>query len=196
MGSLKFRFCYFAPNHILWVLNGITSEYLQIMFGCIINKSYPITRHTRYCTFVLTLSKVKKNCALCEETRAAFKSTSYLQMFCHWSLLLLASSLGTDIQGKMFTGVLHLWMQPSIHLWQPVHQFSQVTFIWNTLSCSPEVSKVYVQCSCFNFVLPGKYSQSKLIFQNITRDKLSDRLVQISFECKSNNPNDYNKVSW
>ena len=46
------------------MLNGITSEYLQDMFGCIII-SYSITRHTRYCTFILTLSKVKKNCALC-----------------------------------------------------------------------------------------------------------------------------------
>ena len=130
-----------------------------------------------------------------EETRAVFKSTSYLQTFRHWSQLLLASSLGTSVQGKMFAVILHLWMQPSIDLWQPVHQFSQVTFIWNTMSCSTEVSKV--QCSCsINFALPDKYIQSKLNSQNITRDKLSDWLVQISFECKSNNQDDYNKVSW
>ena len=67
----------FAPNHILWVLNGITSEYLQDMFGCIII-SYPITRHTRYCTFILTLSKVKKNCALCRRDQGCIQNYKLL----------------------------------------------------------------------------------------------------------------------
>ena len=190
---------FFVILHVLYHvgLNGMTNEYLQIMFGCIINKSYPITRHTRYCTFILILSKIKKKCALCEEIRAVFKSTSYLQTFCHWPLLLRVSSLGTGVQGKMFAVILYLRMQLSIQLWQPVHQYSQVTFIWNTLSCSTEVSKVYVQCTFFWSILffLANTANQNWFSKTFTREKLSDWLVQISFECKSNNQHDCNKVS-
>ena len=57
---------------------------------------------------------------------------------------------------------------------------SDFTFIWNTLSCSTEVSKVYVQCSCsIKLALPQQMQPIKMDFQNITSDYLSDQLIEI-----------------